>query len=45
MQRFGHTFGFFWIRDMLSGLVDVAWATTGPWTQWGLAKHIAKPSK
>jgi hypothetical protein len=45
MQRFGHIFGYFWIRDVLGGLVDVAWAITGPWKQWGLAKHIAKPSK
>ena len=45
MQRFGHIFGFFWIRDVLGGLVDVAWAITGPRKQWGLAKYIAKPSK
>ena len=45
MQRFGHVFGFFWIRDVLRSLVDVTWAITGPWKQWGLAKHIAKPSK
>ena len=45
MQRFGHTFGLFWIRNMLGGLVDVAWAITGPRVQWGLAKYIAKPSK
>jgi hypothetical protein len=38
-------FGFFWIRDVLGGLAGVAWAFTGPWKQWGLAKHIAKPSK
>ena len=38
-------FGFLRIRDVLGGLVDVAWAITGPWKQWGLAKHIAKPSK
>ena len=45
MQRFGRIFGFFWIRDVLGGLVDVAWAITGPRVQWGLAKYIAKPSK
>ena len=45
MQRFGHIFGFFWIRDVLGGLVDVAWAITGPRAQWDLAKYIAKPSK
>ena len=45
MQRFGHVFDFFWIRDVLGGLVDVAWAITGPWKQCGLAKHIEKPSK
>jgi hypothetical protein len=45
MQRFGLIFGFFLIRDVLGGLVDVVWATTGPWKQWGLAKHIATPSK
>ena len=45
MQRFGHIFVFFWIRDVLGGLVDVAWAITGPRAQWGLAKYIAKPSK
>ena len=38
-------FGFFWIEDVLGGLVDVAWAVSGPWKQWCLAKHIAKPSK
>jgi hypothetical protein len=45
MQRFGHIFGFIWIRHVLGGLVDVAWAITGPRAQWGLAKYIAKPSK
>ena len=38
-------FWLFWIRDVLGGLVDVAWAFTGPWKQYDLAKHIAKPSK
>ena len=38
-------FWIFWIRDVLGGLVDVAWAITGPRAQWGLAKYIAKPSK
>jgi hypothetical protein len=45
MQRFGHIFGFFWIRDVLGGLVDVAWAITSPRKQWDLAKYITKPSK
>ena len=36
---------FFCIGDVLGGLVDVGWTITGPWKQWGLAKHIAKPSK
>jgi hypothetical protein len=45
MQRFGHILVFFWIRDVLGGLVEVAWAITGPRKQWGLAKHIAKPLK
>ena len=45
MQRFDHTFGFFCIGDKFGGLVDAGWTITGPWKQWGLAKHIAKPSK
>jgi hypothetical protein len=45
MQQFGHTFGFFCIGDVLGGFVDIGWAITSPWKQWGLAKHIAKPSK
>jgi hypothetical protein len=45
MQHFGHIFGFFCIGDVLGDLLDVGWAITGPRNQWGLAKHIAKPSK
>ena len=38
-------FWIFLIRDVLVGLMDVAWAITGPRAQCGLAKYIAKPSK
>ena len=38
-------FGRIWIQDLLGGLGDVAWTITGPWKQWGLAKHIAYNEK
>ena len=44
-QYFVPIYWFFWVKDVLYGLLNVTWVIAGPWKQWGLAKHITQPSK